>query len=409
MFRYLVTEEGTLGAPFAEEPDDTLPLTADFFENPDGTVTLLRWPRLKRPAVLPETVEGRPLSAIAATAFAQEHLPEERFSEMFSGVISYSMFSMKMGRYRAHETTDEGGPTEVRIPRTVKRIGAYAFWRCRNLREIGIPEGVTELPAGVFGECTSLEAVRLPEGLIAIGYMPRPTDQVMPDVGTFAGCHNLSALTLPKSLVSLGAQTFNSAGLVHLTVHDGEGECWERKIAVASTAFHHTAKLLRLDKASENGAVQVRIALPPARDKILAGDSWFGPILRIPLDFFEKPASYFDTLAHDAFRLDFSGRMALSRLPYDAGLTEESRGWYLELLVRYFGNAEQFMPEKENAFEALFGFLEKRPELQASHMSEILRTAGLLGLPAELISRMMEVRTRRFSSVTGFEDLDLDL
>ena len=31
-----------------------------------------------------------------------------------------------------------------------------------------------------------------------------------------------------------------------------------------------------------------------------------------------------------------------------------------------------------------------------------------LGLPAELISEMMEVRTRRFETVTGFEDLELD-
>ena len=29
-------------------------------------------------------------------------------------------------------------------------------------------------------------------------------------------------------------------------------------------------------------------------------------------------------------------------------------------------------------------------------------------LPAELISEMMEVRTRRFETVTGFEDLELD-
>ena len=34
--------------------------------------------------------------------------------------------------------------------------------------------------------------------------------------------------------------------------------------------------------------------------------------------------------------------------------------------------------------------------------------AGALCLPAELISEMMEVRTRRFETVTGFEDLELD-
>ena len=37
-----------------------------------------------------------------------------------------------------------------------------------------------------------------------------------------------------------------------------------------------------------------------------------------------------------------------------------------------------------------------------------LLLAGALCLPAELISEMMEVRTRRFETVTGFEDLELD-
>ena len=46
--------------------------------------------------------------------------------------------------------------------------------------------------------------------------------------------------------------------------------------------------------------------------------------------------------------------------------------------------------------------------LTAADVSAILRMAGALCLPAELISEMMEVRTRRFETVTGFEDLELD-
>ena len=37
---------------------------------------LVRWPRLARPAVVPDTVEGRTVTAIAATAFAASHLDE---------------------------------------------------------------------------------------------------------------------------------------------------------------------------------------------------------------------------------------------------------------------------------------------------------------------------------------------
>ena len=47
-------------------------------------------------------------------------------------------------------------------------------------------------------------------------------------------------------------------------------------------------------------------------------------------------------------------------------------------------------------------YLMEKPHLQSKVK------IGALALPAELISEMMEVRTRRFETVTGFEDLELD-
>ena len=70
-----------------------------------------------------------------------------------------------------------------------------------------------------------------------------------------------------------------------------------------------------------------RLGLPVARDKILAGDARFGAILRVPVLFFTQPMPYFDQLARDAFRLDFSARMALARLEASAGLSPADRQW----------------------------------------------------------------------------------
>ena len=44
--------------------------------------------------------------------------------------------------------------------------------------------------------------------------------------------------------------------------------------------------------------------------------------------------SYFDQLARDAFRLDFSARMALARLEASAGLSPADRQWYCAVLVQ---------------------------------------------------------------------------
>ena len=108
-------------------------------------------------------------------------------------------------------------------------------------------------------------------------------------------------------------------------------------------------------------------------------------------------------------RLDFSARMALARLEASAGLSPADRQWYCSVLVQYFDHAAQFMPcPAEQAYAALFRFLCRTDLLTASDVSTLLRMAGALCLPAELISEMIEVRTRRFETVTGFEDLELD-
>lgn len=402
-------EFARLGHLHEEAEREQAPLTAEFAPLPDGTLALTRWPRLARPAVVPAEVEGRAVTAIAATAFAVSHIEEERFREMFQSPISYSVFCMRMGRYTATETVDEGGPTAIHLPASVNHIGPYAFWHCTNLKEIALPEGIEELPLGAFGDCSRLARVTLPATLRTIGYLPRPTDQVMPDVGVFAGCHALQELTLPARLTALGAHTFNSAGLVRLTALDGAGIPWSRPIAVAATAFDHAAALLWLEKAAPDGTILYQLGLPVARDKILAGDRKFGRILRVPVDFFTQPVSWFDRLAQEAFRLDFSARMALARLEYDAGLSDADRQWDVALLVQYFDHAPQFMPGRaEDACAALFRRLCRCAILTASDVSAMLRTAGQMGLPAELISEMMAVRTQRFESVTGFEDLDLD-
>lgn len=274
---------------------------------------------------------------------------------------------------------------------------------------ITLPDAISALPAGVFGDCSRLTSVHLPEQLQALGYLPHPTDQVMPDVGTFAGYHALKQLTLPPQLKMLGAHSFNSSGLATLTARDAGCENWSRTVTVAVSAFDHTAALLWLEKADVSGHVVARLGLPVARDKILAGDAKFGAILRVPVLFFTHPIPYFDQLARDAFRLDFSARMALARLEASAGLSPADRQWYCSVLVQYFDRAPQLMPcLPQQAYAELFRLLCRTDLLTASDVSTLLRMAGALALPAELISEMMEVCTRRFETVTGFEDLELD-
>ena len=401
-----------------------------YTENADGTLTLVRWPRTKEAAVIPAQVEGRAVTRIAPMAFAPFHMEEKDFVSGFRPPYSFNMFILMSGGKVTHEKTDEGGPEEVVLPDTVREIGAYAFWHCHSLKKVNVPAGVKLIRAGTFGECVNLKKVSLPDSLIAVGLCDEGAlqDRVqncisgemlrgMPDVGAFYACHSLKELVLPESLRVLGAHTFNSSGLVKLRIATKEAFPGKEKAraadadyAIADNAFDHAASLQWMDKLDRSGRTAYRIGLPAARDKILIADRTFGRLSHIPKDFFTEKAVYFDQLAQEVFRLDFSARLALGRLRYDGALLPEYRAWYIRLLIDHFAQAPQFMPEdpkQPDPFAALFSALMETGDLTAGDVSSLIRTAGEEHLSSALLNEMMRVRTESFSMATGFEDLEI--
>ena len=295
---------------------------------------------------------------------------------------------------------------------------------------MNVPAGVKLIRAGTFGECVNLKKVSLPDSLIAVGLCDEGAlqDRVqncisgemlrgMPDVGAFYACHSLKELVLPESLRVLGAHTFNSSGLVKLRIATKEAFPGKEKAraadadyAIADNAFDHAASLQWMDKLDRSGRTAYRIGLPAARDKILIADRTFGRLSHIPKDFFTEKAVYFDQLAQEVFRLDFSARMALGRLRYDGALLPEYRAWYIRLLIDHFAQAPQFMPEdpkQPDPFAALFSALMETGDLTAGDVSSLIRTAGEEHLSSALLNEMMRVRTESFSMATGFEDLEI--
>ena len=227
--------------PSAARVEHTEPLTADFASNPDGSLTLLRWPRLARPAVIPSTVCGRTVKAIAATAFASVHLPDDCFDQMFTSPISFSVFCMRMGRQMTSETVDEGGPTEIHLPDTVRSVGPYAFWRCTRLREIDLPDAIVAMPVGCFGECCALESIHLPASLATIGWLAKRTD--LPRLYFSCGTadklmyENFCKFRTYAQQVGLPAQFYEKEGYGH------EWRYWELCIQeVLETFFPRTSR-----------------------------------------------------------------------------------------------------------------------------------------------------------------------
>ena len=121
----------------------------------NGTVTITGYTGPGGEVVIPETIEGLPVTGI--------------------------------GRFAFHGRTTLTGVT---IPASITSIGGSAFRDCTSLTGIIIPESVAAIGDNAFAGCTSLTGFTIPDSVIQLG------------IGTFASCSGLTNVTIGKGLAS---------------------------------------------------------------------------------------------------------------------------------------------------------------------------------------------------------------
>lgn len=98
---------------------------------------------------LPEEIKGRPVTRAAAYAFSARKAQEDEevlVCETDEGRI-----------FRQQEQLLAGDIVEsVRFPDTMREIGKYIFYGCRNLEELTFSDSLTEIGSGAFTGCRSL-------------------------------------------------------------------------------------------------------------------------------------------------------------------------------------------------------------------------------------------------------------
>ena len=144
------------------------------------------------------------------------------------------------------------GVTSITLPKSLRKIGEYAFYGCAGLTEIVIPEGVTEIVDSAFEYCKSLTSITLPKSLRKIGKdafegCAGLTEIVIPEGVTeistyaFSGCKSLTSITLPKSLRKIGEYAFK--GCENLSeVHISDITAW-CEIEFHSNPLYYAKKL----------------------------------------------------------------------------------------------------------------------------------------------------------------------
>jgi hypothetical protein len=119
------------------------------------------------------------------------------------------------------------GLTNVAIPRSITRVGDFAFEGCTSLTNIAIPDTVTYIGGGAFAFCNGLTSVTIPDSVTRIGdgliskgvvgafsYCTNLTNVVLGNRlqhigdGAFFGCSDLAAITIPESVTRIGDVCF---------------------------------------------------------------------------------------------------------------------------------------------------------------------------------------------------------
>ena len=144
-----------------------------------------------------------------------------------------------MGVFEGCENVDT-----VKLPKSLRKIGYHAFYRCKMLAHVDIPSGVTEfgvgafdgsslmtvtipegvinLPDRIFNNCKYLKSVKLPSSLKTIGYNAFEACYSLKTINlvdlkgvskieshTFSQCHSLCVVELPCSLKAIGGWAFS--------------------------------------------------------------------------------------------------------------------------------------------------------------------------------------------------------
>jgi len=120
--------------------------------------------------------------------------------------------------------------TSVKLPKTLKKIGSYAFSGCSGLTSVTIPDSVTSIGDRAFQDCSSLTSVTIPGSVTEIyNYAfygcSSLTSVTIPDSVTeicycaFSGCRSLTSVTIGNSVKYIENYAFDDcSGLTSVTI-----------------------------------------------------------------------------------------------------------------------------------------------------------------------------------------------
>lgn len=163
-----------LGTGLSETEKITQYQSGDYFYTKDeeDNVTIFSWHGKDKTLIIPDQLDGYPVTAIGEQAFSSELV------------------------------------TEVVVPEGVTRIHQHAFSSNYLLTKVTLPGSLTPIDRSAFSFCKKLTDINLPEGLIALGEM------------AFSGCDVLEDIRLPDSLREIAGNPFINVSNIKISLSE---------------------------------------------------------------------------------------------------------------------------------------------------------------------------------------------
>ena len=237
--------------PLYASAQDTLPSSVKYtIANGEVTITKCTCQTSSADIVIPETIEGYPVTAIAYDAFGScfYHknftIPATVKSIGTQALATLRLTSVTVDENNPYFTSDEYGlynkdktdllqyfygreEVEFTVPDGVKKIGMRAF-EAADLVTVTLPEGLEEIGASAFFNCVDLKSINLPESLTVIGN------------SSFSSCRSLEAIEIGTNVTNIHNSAFNdTTSLAKITVSSdntayftgANGELYDKALA----------------------------------------------------------------------------------------------------------------------------------------------------------------------------------
>jgi hypothetical protein len=168
----------------------------------NGTITITGYTGPAGAVVIPDTINGLPVTSIGDLAFQGK-------TNVTSITIPNSVTSIGDWAFGYCANL-----TSVTIPNSVTSIGQFAFYVCTNLTSVTIGNSVTSIEGGAFYYCTRLTSVTIGNNVTSIGN------------SAFAFCTNLTGVYFQGNTPNVGVNVFlydNNATVYYLPGTTGWG------------------------------------------------------------------------------------------------------------------------------------------------------------------------------------------